>query len=120
MENNEITKKVRITKKNQKVAITLAAIFGCIGAHKFYLGQTIQGLLYITILWFVIPLIIGYIEIFNYVLFADDVFGERYEKLIMMWFATPFLVGFADSLKYFLMSKSTFERKYCKLIMEDV
>ena len=46
-----------------KLAATLFAIFlGSFGIHKFYLGDTKAGVIYLIFFWTVIPAIIGFIE----------------------------------------------------------
>lgn len=46
-----------------KIAASLLAIFlGSFGIHKFYLGQTGKGVLYLIFFWTAIPGIVGFIE----------------------------------------------------------
>ena len=46
-----------------KLAASLFAIFlGSFGIHKFYLGDTKTGVIYLIFFWTVIPAIIGFIE----------------------------------------------------------
>jgi TM2 domain-containing membrane protein YozV len=62
-----------------KVAAGLLAIFlGGIGAHKFYLGKPIQGLIYLFLCWTFIPGIIGFIEGIIYLTSNDDSFARKY------------------------------------------
>jgi TM2 domain-containing membrane protein YozV len=51
-------------KKNPTVAVILALFLGGIGAHKFYLGQTGLGILYLLFCWTYIPAIIAFFEAF--------------------------------------------------------
>jgi len=51
-------------KKDPTVAVLLALFLGGIGIHKFYLGQTGLGVLYLIFCWTGIPSIIAFIEAF--------------------------------------------------------
>jgi TM2 domain-containing membrane protein YozV len=53
------------TKKNPTAAVLLALFLGGLGAHKFYLGQTGLGVLYLLFCWTTIPSIIALIEAFT-------------------------------------------------------
>lgn len=48
--------------KNKTTAGLLAIFLGSIGIHKFYLGKTGQGILYLLFFWTYIPAIIAFIE----------------------------------------------------------
>lgn len=62
-----------------KVAAGLLAIFlGGLGAHKFYLGKPIQGLIYLFLCWTLLPAFIGFIEGIIYLTSRDDVFAMKY------------------------------------------
>lgn len=52
-------------KKNPTTAILWALFLGGIGAHKFYMGQTGLGILYLLFVWTYIPSIIAFIELFT-------------------------------------------------------
>jgi TM2 domain-containing membrane protein YozV len=52
-------------RKNPTTAVVLALLLGGIGAHKFYLGQTGMGVLYLIFCWTYIPAIVGFIEAFT-------------------------------------------------------
>ena len=64
--------------KNKVVAGMLALFLGGIGAHKFYLGKGIQGVLYLVFCWMFIPAIIGFVEGLNYLLMSEKTFFQRY------------------------------------------
>ncbi|MGX7419146.1 TM2 domain-containing protein [Carnobacterium gallinarum] len=47
---------------NKVVYIVLALLLGSIGAHKFYSGKILAGIIYILFSWTVIPALLGLIE----------------------------------------------------------
>ena len=51
-------------KKDPTAAVLLALFLGGLGIHKFYLGQTGLGVLYLIFCWTGIPSIIAFIEAF--------------------------------------------------------
>lgn len=70
---------VQSTATHSKFAAGMLGIFlGGLGIHKFYLGQGVQGLLYLVFCWTFIPAIIGFIEGLNYLTMSDKLFAERY------------------------------------------
>ncbi|MBI9015602.1 MAG: TM2 domain-containing protein [Clostridiales bacterium] len=48
--------------KNKWVAFFLALFLGGIGAHKFYEGKILLGIIYLVFCWTGIPSFIGFIE----------------------------------------------------------
>lgn len=64
--------------KSKVAAGILGIILGGIGAHKFYLGKPIQGLLYLIFVWTGIPAFIGLIEGIIYLCSSDQVFAQKY------------------------------------------
>lgn len=63
-------------KKNPTTAVLLALFLGGLGAHKFYMGKTGAGILYILFGWTFIPGIIAFIEAFT----ISGSVGEYNEK----------------------------------------
>jgi len=64
---------------HSRVTASLFAIFlGGFGAHKFYLGKTIQGVFYLFLFWTFLPFIIGFIEGLNYLSMSEEVFDDKY------------------------------------------
>ncbi len=51
-------------RKDATVAILLALFLGGFGAHKFYLGKTGAGILYLLFCWTLIPSFVALIECF--------------------------------------------------------
>lgn len=52
-------------QKNPTTAVLLALFLGGLGIHKFYLGQTGMGIVYLLFCWTYIPSIIAFIEAFT-------------------------------------------------------
>ncbi len=65
-------------KKSRITAALLAFFLGGLGIHKFYLGQTIQGLLYLIFCWTFIPALIAFIEFIIYLCSSDENFAKKY------------------------------------------
>lgn len=62
-----------------KIAAALFAVFlGGFGAHKFYLGQTGQGILYLLFFWTFIPSIIAFVEFILLLTMSDSTFDQRF------------------------------------------
>jgi len=60
--------------KERWVAMVLAIFLGSFGAHKFYLGQTRKGLLYLAFCWTIIPGLVGLFEGISYLGMSDQDF----------------------------------------------
>ena len=64
---------------------TSAAIFafflGGFGAHKFYLGQTGSGIVYLLLCWTLVPAFIAFIEGIIYLSMSDPAFNARYNAV---------------------------------------
>lgn len=65
-------------KKSKTVAAILAILLGDFGIHKFYLGQTGMGILYLVFFWTFIPSIVGLIEGIRYLIMSDEEFAKKY------------------------------------------
>lgn len=64
--------------KSKTTAGLLALFLGGLGIHKFYLGQGIQGALYLFFCWTGIPLLISFFEGISYFLMAEQKFNALY------------------------------------------
>lgn len=64
--------------KDRLTAGIFALLLGGLGAHKFYLGQTGQGLLYLCFFWTGIPALVGFIEGILYLTKSDEEFNRQY------------------------------------------
>lgn len=64
-----------------KTTATLFSIFlGFIGIHRFYLGQTVLGILYLLFCWTFIPLGIAIIDFIVFASMSEEKFNEKYNK----------------------------------------
>ena len=66
------------TGRSRLVAALLAILLGAFGIHKFYLGKTGQGVLYLLFCWTFIPAIIGFAEGIWYLTMSDGEFAARW------------------------------------------
>ncbi len=64
--------------KNKMTAGLLALFVGGFGVHKFYLGQTGIGVVYLLFCWTGIPGIIAFIEGIILLTMSDDDFNAKY------------------------------------------
>lgn len=51
-----------VPEDKKVVAGVLALLLGGLGVHKFYLGRTKQGIIFLLLSWTMIPGLIGFIE----------------------------------------------------------
>jgi len=59
-------------------AALLALLLGGIGAHRFYLGQTGIGVLYLCFSWTLVPALVGFVEGIVYLTKSDEEFRREY------------------------------------------
>ncbi|MES2614554.1 MAG: NINE protein [Bdellovibrionota bacterium] len=64
--------------KNRIIVALLALFLGGFGIHKFYLGKTGAGIVYLVFFWTFIPTIIGFIEGIIYLCMSEDEFQRKY------------------------------------------
>lgn len=67
-----------IGTKSRIVAALLAFFLGAFGIHKFYLGQTGWGVVYLLLCWTFIPTLISLIESVLYLLSTKRAFAIKY------------------------------------------
>jgi uncharacterized membrane protein len=64
--------------KNRLVAGLFAILLGGLGIHKFYLGQTSTGVLYLLFFWTGIPWVLGIIDGIILLTMSDEQFKDKY------------------------------------------
>ena len=71
--------------KNKTTAGLLALLLGGIGAHKFYLGKPMWGLVYLIFCWTFIPAVIAFFEALGFFFMKEATFQQKYgaAELIM-------------------------------------
>lgn len=64
--------------KSRAIAAVLALCLGGLGAHHFYLGNYIRGIIYLVLCWTYIPSIVGCVEGIIYLAQSDEVFASKH------------------------------------------
>ncbi len=64
--------------KSRIAAALLAFFLGGFGIHKFYLGQTGWGVVYLLFCWTLIPAIAAFVEVIILITMSDARFAEKY------------------------------------------
>ncbi len=68
--------------KSKTITTILALFLGGIGIHKFYLGQSAQGILYLLFCWTLIPSILAFFQFFGLLLMSDHSFNVKYNRFL--------------------------------------
>ncbi|WP_264537294.1 TM2 domain-containing protein [Flavobacterium sp. N1736] len=66
--------------KSKTTAAFLTFFLGGIGIHKFYLGQSIQGIFYLLFCWTFIPAILAFFQFFGLLFMSDHAFNVKYNN----------------------------------------
>lgn len=72
-----LSNSVSENSKSKLAASLLALFFGGLGIHKFYLGNTKAGILYLLFSWTMIPMFLGWIDALVYLFESDSSFQRR-------------------------------------------
>ena len=64
--------------RKKLIAGGLGILFGGFGAHKFYLGKILWGVIYLLFCWTGIPSIVGLVEGIIYLFTSDEDFKHKY------------------------------------------
>lgn len=64
--------------KNKSTAAILAFFLGGIGIHRFYLGQSGLGILYLIFCWTFVPAIIALVDFIIFLTMDEDKFNMKY------------------------------------------
>ena len=64
--------------KNRVAAALFAFFLGAFGIHRFYLGRTISGIIYLLFFWTLIPAIIAFVECILLLCMSDREFAIKY------------------------------------------
>jgi TM2 domain-containing membrane protein YozV len=66
--------------KSRIVTAFLALFLGTFGAHKFYLGQTVLGIIYLVFCWTWIPTVVSFVEFILLLIMSDVEFDQKYGR----------------------------------------
>ena len=61
-------------------AALFALILGGLGIHKFYLGNTKMGVIYLLFCWTFVPVLIGFIEGIMLLSMSEEAFDLKYNQ----------------------------------------
>ncbi|MEK4132020.1 TM2 domain-containing protein [Solibacillus sp. FSL W8-0474] len=70
--------------KNKGVAILLALFLGGFGAHKFYLGKSGQGIMYLLFFWTFVPGLLALIDLIRYIVTDETKWNEEYNAAFLV------------------------------------
>ena len=71
---------VRTGNRSKGTAVILAFLLGGLGAHKFYLGRTGMGVLYLLFCWTFIPAMVAFVETIMLALMSDQEFDLKFNS----------------------------------------
>jgi TM2 domain-containing membrane protein YozV/ribosomal protein L40E len=66
------------SEHNKTTAALLALFLGGLGAHKFYLGRSGMGLIYLVFCWTLIPALISLVEGIQFLSMSESEFAMKY------------------------------------------
>lgn len=69
--------------KSQTVAGLLCAFLGGLGAHRFYLGKTVSGILFLLFCWTGIPGLIAFFNLFGIAFASQESWAKEYNNGII-------------------------------------
>ncbi len=68
-----------LPEKSKAMAVLLAFFLGSFGAHKFYLGKKVLGILYLVFFWTYIPTFLSFFDAIVLLFRSKDSFEKRYK-----------------------------------------
>jgi TM2 domain-containing membrane protein YozV len=72
-----------MAKRKSKTTTTILSFFlGGLGIHRFYLGQTTIGIVYLIFSWTFIPVIISLVDFFVFLFMTDSKFDTKYNSSV--------------------------------------
>jgi TM2 domain-containing membrane protein YozV len=85
-------------KKDKTVATLLCFFLGGLGIHKFYLGQSGLGIIYLIFFWTLIPGIIAFFEFIILILMSEADFNRQYNSNLVSTTSTGSIKDATESL----------------------
>ncbi len=70
--------KIKCNMKSKTTATVLCFFLGAFGIHRFYLGQTGLGILYLVFCWTFVPAFIALIDFIGFLLMSEEAFNQKY------------------------------------------
>jgi len=67
--------------KNKKLVVILALLLGGTGAHKFYLGETGKGIVYLLFSWTIVPVVLGVFDGLILLTMSKQNFDKKYNHV---------------------------------------
>ena len=77
-QNQQMNQPQKLHSRTKSSAALWALFLGGLGGHKFYLGQSGQGVLYLLFFWTFIPALVAVLEIIVYLTMSDHDFDQKY------------------------------------------
>jgi TM2 domain-containing membrane protein YozV len=74
---------VRVAYRRRGAAALLALLLGSVGAHKFYTGRPVLGVIYFMAFWTGIPLLLGVLEAARYLMMSRQAFDLEYNARLL-------------------------------------
>ncbi len=68
-------------RKSRIAAAVIAFLFGGVGAHRFYLGQSGLGTVYLLFCWTLVPGVVSLVDFIRLVAMTDGAFAARYGRI---------------------------------------
>ncbi|MCX6673853.1 MAG: NINE protein [Methanothrix sp.] len=68
-----------VSEHNKTTAALLALFLGGLGLHKFYLGRTGMGLIYLVFCWTLVPALISLVEGIQFLSMSESEFAIKYK-----------------------------------------
>ena len=78
LKNKPLQSAINKSIKNKTLAAILALFLGGLGIHKFYLGKTAAGILYLLFCWTLIPAILAFVDFLILIFMSDNNFNAKY------------------------------------------
>lgn len=78
MQQMQAPQRTKLHDRSRTTAIILAFFLGAVGIHKFYLGQTTAGVVYLLFFWTCIPAFLALIDFIVLLVMDDDKFDDKY------------------------------------------
>ncbi len=75
--------------KSKTTATVLCLFLGGFGIHRFYLGQSAKGILYLLFCWSLVPAIIAVIDFICLLVMSDEEFNQKYNLISIINKAQP-------------------------------